>query len=211
MEIILSLAAFLIAVALHEVSHGWVAYLLGDPTAKYMGRLTLNPMAHIDIFGTIILPLLLVLSGMPAFGWAKPVPYDPANMRHPRRDAALTALAGPLANIFTAIILAVPLKYLPDAGVLTLFIESLFSVSVVLAVFNILPFPPLDGSKVLGLFIPRRFDLAYQEYLAYGVKYVILFVLFDLMFLPRVIGFSVLQKIILGAAEWVAALISLGT
>ena len=208
MPFFLSILAIIFAVTVHEYCHAWMANILGDPTGRYLGRLTLNPLAHFDIFGT----LALILIG---FGWGKPVPFNPANLRNPKRDAALISLAGPAANILTALVLAIPLKYLADtefaATIFFQFMKVLFWFSVLLFSLNVLPLPPLDGSKVIGLIIPRRWNLIYQEYLTYGVKYVIFFMLFDVIFLSRAFDFSFLHYVVVGMTEWIAALISLGT
>ena len=154
------------AITLHEVAHGYVASLFGDYTARLSGRLSINPIKHIDLVGTIIIPLLLLILHSPfVFGWAKPVPVDARNLHHPRRDMALVALAGPLANLFMALFwaciakvgilleynenlwLGSPLYYMGFAGVM---------INIVLGVLNLIPLPPLDGAKILsGLLSPR--------------------------------------------------------
>ena len=156
----------LFGITLHEVAHGWVARRFGDPTAMMLGRLTINPLKHIDIVGTIIVPvLLLVLHTGFIFGWAKPVPISPRNFKNPRRDMAVVAAAGPLSNLLMAVIWAliarvsgllvpplpwiVPLAYMGLAGVL---------INVALFIFNLIPIPPLDGGRVLVGILPR--DLA---------------------------------------------------
>jgi Zn-dependent protease len=153
------------AITLHEVAHGFVAYLLGDYTAKLSGRLTLNPLKHIDPIGTIVVPLLMMLVSSFIFGWAKPVPVDPRNFKHPRRDMALVACAGPVANLLMALIwgliaklglmahmngnewLGIPLIYMGSAGIM---------LNIVLGVLNLIPLPPLDGGKILEACLPRR-------------------------------------------------------
>ncbi len=162
------------SIILHEVTHGAVALYFGDDTAKRAGRLTLNPLVHIDPFGTIILPALLVLSGVGAFGWAKPVPVNMSRMRDPRNDEVAVALSGPLVNILIALgcalafrsvapaylRVAVQAGYLPSSiGFQFLFLAGY--ANVILAVFNLLPIPPLDGSAVVERFLPASWIPGY--------------------------------------------------
>ncbi|HVE44378.1 MAG TPA: site-2 protease family protein [Gammaproteobacteria bacterium] len=153
------------AMTLHEVAHGYVAYLLGDHTAKLSGRLTANPMKHIDLFGTVLIPLFMLTVTNFIFGWAKPIIVDSRNLRHLRRDLALVALAGPVSNLLMALFWAmiakigliaqvagngwfgVPLSYMGSAGVM---------INVVLAVLNLLPLPPLDGGNIVRNLLPAR-------------------------------------------------------
>ena len=162
----LSIWAFpvLVAIVFHEVAHGWVANRLGDPTAAMMGRLTLNPLAHIDIVGTLLLPALLIWAGGPVFGYAKPVPVDYDNLKDPRRDMIRVALAGPGANIILALLSLVALKLIQMSGSIEtgsvssyLLYMSVASarINVMLAVFNIFPIPPLDGGRVLVGLLPE--------------------------------------------------------
>jgi len=172
----------LAAVVFHEVAHGYVAYRLGDATAARMGRLTLNPFAHVDPFGTVVLPLLLLFSGAPfLFGYAKPVPVDFLNLRDPRRGMVLVALAGPVTNLLLAGISAVVLRALlslpvPDSGFLTdnlVVIAHMAKASVFmnvgLAVFNLLPLPPLDGGRVATGLLPPSSALALARLEPYGM------------------------------------------
>jgi Zn-dependent protease len=164
---VFQLAALILSVIIHEISHGYVAEYLGDPTARLAGRLTLNPLKHLDFFGSLVLPLLLVLSGQPVIGWAKPVPYNPYNLKDPLRGGGLIALAGPLSNFLVAMILGLCIRFLdtfPIVGLaqielLALMFQLVVSLNVALALFNLLPIPPLDGSKVLALILPRRAQL----------------------------------------------------
>ncbi|MDW8141479.1 MAG: site-2 protease family protein [Candidatus Bipolaricaulota bacterium] len=164
--ILIALVAFLLAVVFHEYAHGRVAYWLGDPTARDAGRLTLNPFAHMDPVGTVLLPLALALVGfltqnsVPIFGYAKPVPVNPLYFRHPYQGMMLVALAGPAMNLlFAALGVAVWYSLIPNFPSLSLFQMFLFlfiTVNVVLAVFNLLPIPPLDGSRVLLYLLPPK-------------------------------------------------------
>lgn len=172
----------LFAITVHEVAHGWVANKLGDPTAKMLGRLTLNPIKHIDLLGTIIVPILLLMIGGFIFGWAKPVPITWQNLKNPRRDTALVAIAGPLANLLMALIWALLVKlglYLTEGNTFGLILILMgiagISINVILMVLNLLPIPPLDGSRVVASFLPGR--LAYRYNLLEPFGFLILLAL----------------------------------
>jgi len=172
---------FFFSVILHECAHGWVAYRLGDPTAKEHGRLTLNPIKHVDFLGTIILPLMLVVIGSPVIlGWAKPVPVNFARLRNPKRDMMLVGLSGPMTNIFLAIILSIILK----SNIFPVAISVLqmgILVNLVLAIFNLIPIPPLDGSRfVMGL-LPARYAYFYAKLERYGIVIVFLLLYFGVL------------------------------
>ena len=161
MEIIIfQLAVLIFSVIIHEVSHGYVAEYLGDPTARNAGRLTLKPIPHMSLFGMVIFPLISYFAwGIPV-GAAKPVPYNPNNLKNPRKGGALIAAAGPMSNLVIAVVFGAMLRSMSAAGVLPLTLVSVFGIviylNILLAVFNLVPIPPLDGSKVVNLFLPRR-------------------------------------------------------
>ncbi len=178
-HLVLSISVYalpvLLAITIHEYFHGYVAYKLGDPTAKMMGRLTLNPFYHIDLFGTIILPLLLFIMKSPfVIAWAKPVPINPSNFSNPDRDTALSSIAGPLSNLFLCILSILLYNELSKGGVsgnLEFFMRVLrasFFLNFALFAFNLLPVPPLDGSKVLYYFLPPSLKNLYDRIEPYG-------------------------------------------
>jgi len=181
--------ALLIAITVHEAAHAWMAYKLGDYTAKYEGRVTLNPLAHLDPLGTIMIFIA-------HFGWGKPVPYNPYHLKNPQRDSALIAIAGPMANFITALLFSLPLTYLNFSffgsfGLLVAgLVEATVWLNVILMVFNILPIAPLDGSKLLAVFIPERYHAQYQDYLSYGP-----YILIGLILLES-FGFQILGYIL---------------
>ena len=170
--IIILIILIFYSIILHEIAHGYVAYLLGDPTAKYEGRITLNPISHIDPIGTIIFPLFTYALGGFIFGWAKPVPYNPFNLKYKTRDPILIALAGPVTNLVLMSIFLILLK----TNFFPLFNDIFFQLirlNLVLALFNLLPIPPLDGSKLLLLKIPLE---SYVILESYGFIFVLLFI-----------------------------------
>ncbi len=174
LEFGLFLVVLIPSVSLHELFHGWTAYRLGDPTAKLMGRLTLNPIAHIDPIGTLLLPFLMFLFTGFVFGYAKPVPINPANLRDPKRDMILIGLSGPLANLLLALVFSLMIK----AGLLTGLLTSLSAmyvllrfgiiINLILAIFNLVPIPPLDGSRVLMGILPYHLAVSYSKLEPYG-------------------------------------------
>ncbi len=181
MEIFFLVLGFLPAVILHEYAHGWVAFRCGDPTAKMAGRLTLNPLKHIDPVGTLILPGLLILLRAPiVFGWAKPVPIDYGHLRFPRRDIALVALAGPLVNILLAISFSLLLK-LNLSLLLGNFLRISIIINLGLAIFNLLPVPPLDGSRLVLALLPLRAARYFAQLESYGMIILVILLAFRIL------------------------------
>ena len=208
-QIVISIIPILFAVILHEVSHGFVANKLGDPTAKMMGRLTLNPISHIDPFGTILMPLFLyaVTNGQFVFGYAKPVPINPMNFKNPKRDMAISAAAGPVTNLLLAAVSVLLVNHLifplstvvPSSAVVTvlkplaLILQASLFINVILAVFNMIPIPPLDGGRVLMGLLPHQQAMALGRLEPFGFIIVIVLVathVADMIILP-VISFVV--------------------
>jgi Zn-dependent protease len=217
-EIVIQLLAFAFALSLHESAHGWTAERLGDPTARWLGRITLNPIKHIDLFGSIVFPLMLALLGAPIFGWAKPVPYVPRNLRNQRWGPALVGAAGPLSNLAAVVVLTVFLLVLkatvPDfrsmlyvavregatgaPGIAAPLLSLLFwltAVNLVLAVFNLIPIPPLDGSHILEAVLPARISYHFARLSQYGML-----ILFALMWTGI---FGHVLRPFLGLLSWI--------
>ncbi|HEY0907834.1 MAG TPA: site-2 protease family protein [Candidatus Paceibacterota bacterium] len=192
-QFIFSLIILLFSVVIHEVAHGYAALYLGDRTAEYEGRLTLNPIRHIDLVGTIILPAVsLMLPGGFIFGWAKPVPYNPYNLRNRRWGEAIVAAAGPLSNIALATIFGLIIRfYLVPQGMISGPMGQLCAiivlVNVTLAIFNLVPIPPLDGSKILTSVLPARFMNLRNRIENFGFLGVFIFLLFIWQFFAPLI------------------------
>lgn len=180
--LLITFPLLLISVTIHEFSHGWTAYKLGDPTAKYSGRLTLNPLAHIDPVGTILLPLMLFFAsqGRFVFGAAKPVPVNFNLLRNPKRDIIWVGASGPAANFILAFILSIVLKTIPLNDFLSLLILKLILINVILAVFNLIPIPPLDGSRIAIGLMPKDIAYKYSKLEPYGFLIVILLIYFGI-------------------------------
>lgn len=177
---------------IHEYSHGWMADRLGDPTARLSGRLTLNPIAHIDPIGTLLLPAIMYLFTSFIFAYAKPVPVNPFNLKNIRYGSAMTAFAGPASNIIIALVFGMIIRFLPDAVRLTHFPEFLSIIvyaNLLLAIFNLVPIPPLDGSKILFAFLPSQFNDIKVFLEMYGWMFLIFFVLFIFQYLSPVLQF----------------------
>lgn len=207
----IAIISILLAVSIHEAAHGYIALKLGDPTAKEAGRVTLNPLAHLDLIGT----LLFLFVG---FGWAKPVPVDPRYFKHPKRDSAIVAAAGPVSNLIIAFIAFAALSFLvggtgdgslfsllsvsEDATVFHVFLVRLCTSSIfinlALMAFNLLPIAPLDGSRVLHNFIPVRYEMQYLEIMERG-PFILLFLILIESFLPV----SILSAWVFGIADTV--------
>jgi len=191
--IIVSLFVILFAITIHEAAHGWAAYKLGDPTAQIMGRITLNPAPHIDPIGTVLMPAILIIMGAPPFGWAKPVPVNPANLRNPKRDNMLISAAGPASNFLAAFMALIAILFLkalnpntslyirsflmgrsgiqggfhPLEGLAVILFYAVF-LNVLLAVFNLIPIPPLDGSGIVEGFLSDEASRTYDKIRPFG-------------------------------------------
>lgn len=168
--------ALIVAITIHEFAHAWAAERLGDPTPRLMGRLTLNPLAHLDPLGTI---MILVAR----FGWGKPVQFDPFNLRNPSRDSAIISLAGPVSNLILAsfcsvfLRLLIPVHLSPLDGLVLVLLDNLIIMNVVLAVFNLVPIHPLDGFKIVGGILPKEYSQQWAELERYGMIFLILLIL----------------------------------
>ena len=199
------IVALVVVIAIHEAAHGFVALKLGDPTAKAHGRVTLNPLAHLDVLGTLMLFMV-------GFGWGKPVPVNPANFKNPVKDSALVSLAGPASNFLTALILSIPINYF--SGILPIWLDTLlitiFDLSILLGIFNLLPFPPLDGSKIFALFVPKNKQAAYFRFLEKNQASFLIFLILDIVIIRRVFGFSILWMVIGNLFTIVRSIILLG-
>lgn len=155
LSIAIPLGIVLLALTIHEAAHAWTADKLGDPTARLLGRVSLNPIVHIDPIGTVLLPLLAAFSGLPIIGWAKPVPVNISRLRQPRRDFVVVAAAGPISNLLQAVIAALIVHVTMPDGVLPDVLRMAVTINVFLALFNLIPVPPLDGGNVLAGLLPR--------------------------------------------------------
>ena len=188
----------LFAITLHEVAHGWVAKKFGDRTAERLGRLSLNPLQHIDPIGTLLVPGLMLLFSNMIFGWAKPVPYNPLNLKDRKYGDAKVALAGPLGNFVIALFFGLFLRFFPASSLtFTGLLSLIVYINLVLMIFNLVPIPPLDGSKILAAFLPENVRNRYLNSEKYGFILVILFVMLAGGIIMPLVDF--LYKIIVGA------------
>jgi Zn-dependent protease len=200
--------ALVIAIVFHEVAHGWVALALGDPTAKESKRLTLNPIPHVDPFGTLVLPGLLTLSGLPAFGWAKPVPVNKWRLKNPRYGMMAVAAAGPATNLVLATLGAILLGILarglttaPEGllGFGLIALSYFIGINIFLALFNLLPIPPFDGSHIVEGLLPERAAVAYDKLRPFGFMLVFLVLLIIPYFFP---GLGIVERVVVPPFEW---------
>jgi Zn-dependent protease len=189
-RIVIQFAAVLFAISVHESAHAWSADKCGDPTARRMGRVTLNPLAHIDLFGTIIFPILLAVMGAPVFGWAKPVMVNPYNFRNRRRDGMLVAAAGPVSNLLVSLtVIIVLLAFFqplmatnnPTLLLLLKIATYLLMINIFLAVFNLIPIPPLDGSGILEGLLHGEALAWYEKIKPYGF-FILIFIIYTRVF-----------------------------
>lgn len=194
----------LLSLTIHEAAHAWTAYRLGDPTAKMLGRISLNPLVHIDLIGTIVLPLIAAFSNLPIIGWAKPVPVDIRRLRNPRRDFVLVAAAGPASNLLQAFVVAVLFHVLPleSLNLFNLNWPNVFrraaDINILLALFNMVPVPPLDGGNVLAGLLPPRAAATFETMRPFGF-----IILYGLMFT------GVLSQLIIPPADFLMELLGL--
>jgi Zn-dependent protease len=194
---IISIAILIMSVVLHELSHGYVAELMGDPTPRLQGRLTINPLKHLDPFGSVLVPLLTSLTGF-TFGWAKPIEWNPYNVKNRRRGEFLIAAAGPASNILIAVVFGLVIRFgllsLPHSFILIC--AYIVSINIILAVFNLIPIPPLDGSKILFSLLPPRMSHVRHGFERYSIFLILLLILFLWRFVEPIIPF--LFKLITG-------------
>ena len=189
--LVFNLAVLILSVVIHEVSHGLMANRLGDPTAKDLGRLSFNPLKHLDFMGSFLVPLLLYVSRVGIiFGWAKPVPYNPYNLKNQKWGPAWGAAAGPASNFIVAIVFGLVLRFVSAIPFATaLAVSVIVYINILLGVFNLVPIPPLDGSKILAGFLPYRYERQLLMLERWGMFLVILFIFFLFPLLSPVIPF----------------------
>ena len=190
-SLIILFIIFIVSIAVHEYAHGWMALRCGDNTARNMGRLTLNPIAHIDIVGTVLLPVALMMSGGLIFGWAKPVPVNPANFHNPGVDNAKVSAAGPVSNLLLAVLFTAGSILFYDSIVVYTFFKVGIQINLLLAIFNLIPLAPLDGSHIIEYYIPQNMKSQYFAFQKIGPM-----VLLVLVFSGWIFGTSLLFRII---------------
>lgn len=192
-DFIFAIAILIMSVVVHEVSHGYVAELFGDPTARLQGRLTLNPVKHLDPIGSFLVPIITSMLGGFIIGWAKPVPYNPYNFKRERLGTALTAAAGALSNIFIAVLFGLLIRFAPALGIVSepfmALAGTIVFINLILAIFNLIPIPPLDGSKVLFSILPYRFRGILDMMERYAIILIIFVVIFFSGFIAPLAAF----------------------
>ena len=196
-ENIVFVLILIISIILHELAHGYAADRMGDPTPRLAGRLTLNPMVHIDWFGSVLLPALLIFSGAPfVLGWAKPVPFNPHYLDNKKWGGALVALAGPLTNIALALVFAAALQWIPLSPFMSTVAIGVVVTNIALAIFNLIPIPPLDGHHILFAVLPEKYDRLKQTLRNHSFLILIVFVLFVWQIISPLIMY--LSRLLLG-------------
>jgi len=176
--LVIAFAVLIFSLTVHEAAHAWSASRLGDDTARRLGRVSLNPVVHVDPIGTLLLPLVAIIGNLPIIGWAKPTPVNPRNLRHPRRDNVLVTVAGPASNLMIAVVAAMALRLIPAAdpsvegmdvsSPLILLAIQLVDINLLLALFNMIPVPPLDGGRVMAGLLPPALAIRYNQLGRYG-------------------------------------------
>src|SRR3989344_1312963 len=192
MTTVFTILILILSVVVHEVAHGWAAYFLGDPTAKLAGRLTLNPLPHLDPLGSVFLPLLLFIPPSPIlFGWAKPVPYNPYNLQAGRLGPAIVGLAGPVSNLFLAGVFSIIIRLTIGIAPMAFFelAAMIVIINLGLAIFNLIPIPPLDGSKILFALIPYRYRAIEEVLSRYQLFFVLVVITLIAPLLLPIVGF----------------------